>query len=68
MIRSLSDAGKLVIAILHDMDFVADQLKRIGYKGDITCEVVIHDISNEEFPEKLKFICDRAGEIREKIL
>lgn len=51
-----------------DMDFVSDQLKRIGYKGDITCEVVIHDIPNEEFPEKLKFICDRAGEIREKIL
>ena len=29
MIRSLSDAGKLVIAILHDMDFVAECFERV---------------------------------------
>lgn len=51
-----------------DMDFVAAQLKRIGYTGDMTCEVGIHDIPDGEFPEKLKFICDRTREIRGRIL
>ena len=29
MIKQLSDSGKLVIAILHDMDFVAEKFERV---------------------------------------
>lgn len=29
MIKQLSDRGKLVIAILHDMDFVAENFERV---------------------------------------
>ena len=29
MLKQLSDSGKLVIAILHDMDFVAENFERV---------------------------------------
>ncbi len=71
MINKLSAAGKLVIAILHDMDFVAENFERIIVmaKGKVLCDGTVEEVfAQDEILEQARLqkpymiqLCDLLG-------
>ena len=71
MIREMSQRGKLVIAILHDMDFVAENFERVIVmaQGKILCEGTSEEVfSRDEILKQARLQKPHMIELREQLI